>query len=237
MSTEVEAVLEGLCAEANGNVETRLRLIHKTIKGFKKNNVDLTAPNLVNALAALGITISKSSIYNKKVRGKDNPYRVLVDAWNKAIDDSKMRTVESSVNTNFTVMSNADYESISSDVVKFKIQNMYNELRAARHQINLLKDIQTLPLVEEKGDDLLLHKGGKSIAAPSSSSSDEVIPATAEQHMQVIEDFIGGSSKLAFDEEGCLVALKGIRKGDVLSDLELKQALAAAINIMKNSRS
>ena len=234
MSTEIEAVLEGLCAEANGNVETRLRAIHKTVKGFKRNHVDLTAPNLVNALGALGFKISKSSIYNKKIRGKDNPYRVLVDAWNKDIDDAKIKKAESNANVNFTVMSNADYESIGSDIVKFKVQNMYNELRSARHQINLLKDIQSLPLVEEKGDALLFHKDAKSITAPSTKSLDAVIPDTVEQHIEVIEDFISGSSKLAFDKEGCLVASKGIRKDDVLSDMELQQALAAAIHIMKN---
>jgi hypothetical protein len=234
MYTEIETVLEGLCAEANNNVETRLRAIHKTIKSFKRNHVDLTAPNLVRALGALGIEISKSSIYNKTVRGKPNPYRALVDAWNKEIDDAKVNNAESSANVNFTIMSNADYESIGSDVVKFKVQNMYNELKSARHQINLLKDIQALPLVEEKGDTLLFHKDNKSIAAPSSTVVEAGTSQAIEQHIEVLEDFVGGSLKLKFDEEGCLVASKGIRKDDVLSDMELQQAISVAIRALKN---
>lgn len=232
MSTEIEAVLEGACAHANHNVATRLRAIHKIIKGFKKNNVDLTAPNLVNALGALGITMSKSSIYNKKIRGKDNPYRVLIDAWNNDLNNAKVKRAESNSNVNFTIMSNADYESIGSDIVKFKVQNMYNELRSARHQINLLKDIQALPFVEEKGDLLLFHKDEK--LTNNSTRLDSVAPETIEQHVETIEDFISGGSKLSFDNEGCLVALKAIRKDDVLSDMELQQALTAAVHIMKN---
>lgn len=233
MSIAIEVTLEGLCAEASNNVETKLRAIHTTVKSFKKNHVDLTAPNLVKALGALGINMSKSAIYNKKIRGKANPYRVLVDCWNKDIDDAKVNKAESNANVNFTIMSNADYESIGSDVVKFKVQNMYYELKSARHQITLLKDIQDLPLVEEKEDALLFHKGHKSMIAPSSTSIVANSPETVEQQIEVLEDFIGGSSKLNFDEEGCLVASKGIRKDDVLSDTELQQALAAAIHIMK----
>lgn len=235
MSTKIEAVLEGLCAEANSNVETRLRAIHKTVKAFKKNHVDLTAPNLINALGALGIKMSKSSIYNKKVRGKDNPYRVLVDAWHKDIDDAKVNKAESNAQVNFTTMSNADYESIGSDVVKFKVQNMYSELRSARHQINLLKDIQALPLVEEKGGTLTFHGNDhKSIAATRTVTLGSYTPEAIEQHIEVLEGFLNGSSKLMFDEDGCLVASKGIRKDDVLSDMELQQALAVAINTLKN---
>lgn len=240
MSAEVEVVLGCLCAEANSNVQTRLKAIHQTVKSFKKNHVDLTAPNLINALDVLGIKMSKSSIYNKKVRGKDNPYRVLVDAWHKDIDESKVKKAESSAQVNFTTMSNADYESIGSDVVKFKVQNMYNELKSARHQINLLKDIHDLPLVEEKGDVLVFHKNGhQSISTSGLVTSGlvtlgAVTPGTLVQQIEVLEDFLNGNSKLTFDEEGCLVASKGIRKDDVLSDIEFQQALALAIQALKN---
>lgn len=231
MSAEIETILEGLCAEASESVATRLRAIHKIIKGFKNNHVELTIPTLVNALGAAGIQMSKSSIYNKKIRNKDNPYRILVDAWSKNISDAKVKKAESSANVNFTTMTNADYEYIGSDVVKFKVQNMYSELKSARHQINILKDIQDLPLIEEKGDALLFHKNNKAITAPSSTAVD--VPDAVELHIETLEDFLDGSTKLAFDKEGCLVASRGIRQDDVLSDMELQQALAAAIHIMK----
>lgn len=233
MSADVEALLEGLCSEANGNVEVRLRAIHKTVKGFKRNHVDLTAPNLINALSAQGIKMSKSSIYNKKVRGKDNPYSVLVNAWNENINNAKVKRVESNAKVNFTTMTNADYESIGSDIVKFKVQNMYNELRSARHQINLLKDIQSLPLVEEKGDSLLFHKDERGVGSSRPEPLAIGGPGELEAHIEVLEEFISGSSKLSFDTEGGLVATKGIRKGDALSDIELQHALAAAIQVMK----
>ncbi|WP_282145458.1 gamma-mobile-trio protein GmtX [Alteromonas stellipolaris] len=231
MSTHIETILDNLCAEANSSVEARLRAMHKTIKGFKRNHVDLTAPNLISALGALGISMSKSSIYNKKIRGKDNPYRVLVDGWSKDINETKIKQAESNTKVDFTIMTNSDYESISSDVVKFKVQNMYSELRSARHQINLLKDIQALPLIEDKGDTLCFHRGEKSVGL--SKSSDGASLNNYEAHIDVLEDFLAGNSKLSFDDEGGLVASKGIRKGDALSDIELQHALIAALDVMK----
>ncbi|MDN3632659.1 gamma-mobile-trio protein GmtX [Vibrio lentus] len=234
MSTIIEAVLERLCSESSSSVETKLRAIHKIIQGFKRNNVELTAPNLTDALMALGIKMSKSSIYNKKSRGKDNPYRVLVDAWQDDINDAKVSRASKSSKIDITVMSNSDYESITSDLVKFKIQNMYNELKSARHQVNLLKEIQGLPIIQEGGDDkLLFHNSEQSI---SSTKPPEVIdvPKDSDIHIEVIEDFLENSTKVMFDEDGCLVASKAIRKSDLLSDIGLQQALSIAIQIMKN---
>ncbi|KPZ67403.1 MULTISPECIES: gamma-mobile-trio protein GmtX [Pseudoalteromonas] len=233
MPTEIEAVLEGLCAEANNNVEARLRAIHKIIKGFKRNHVDLTAPNLINALGSLGISMSKSSIYNKRVRGKDNPYRVLVDAWHEDINDAKLKRADTNAKCDFTIMTSEDYASIQSDVVKFKIQNMYSELKSARHQINLLKDINALPLIEEKDDTLRFHKDEKSVALSETKSSVDASLNNYEAHIDVLEEFLAGNSKLSFDDEGGLVASKGIRKGDALSDIELQHALIAALDVMK----
>lgn len=232
MAGEIDVVLESLCANASSNVELRLRAIHKIIKGFKNNHVALTAPNLVNALSSVGISMSKSSIYNKQIRGNDNPYRVLVDRWSEHIANSKLKKIEPNAKVNFTIMSDADYASIGSDVVKFKVQNMYSELRAARHQINLLKDIHSLPILEDSGAELLFHKDEKSVLAKSLMASHGL--ENISQHIYTLESFMSGGTKLTFDTEGFLVADAIIRKGDTLSEMEFQQALAAAIHIMKN---
>ncbi len=235
MVSNPELVLEGLCAEANQGVSSRLKAIHNVIRGFKKNNVELTAPNVVNALGALGIKMSSSSIYNKNVRGKPNPYRVLYDAWNQDISTATEKRSETKRNTLFTEMTDDDYQAIKSDVLKFKIENMYSELKSLRHQINLLKDIHELPILQEQKGALVFLDSrqpstGKPLPELIQSSGDN----NTEEYIEILETFIQGSSKVSFDEDGCLSAKTMIRKDDVLSDMELYHAIVASIRSLKN---
>lgn len=226
----VDTTLKSLCEGANDNVETRLRAVDKIIRGFKRANVELTVPSVVTALKALGITMSTSSLYNKNVRGNPNPYRVLFDAWAQDLEESKRKKVEDASPADFTTMSDADFGSIGSDLVKFKVQTLYNELKSARHQINTLKKIHDLPVIEERGSALLFHKNGdenKTVLLDKSTNDDDV-----DAHAEAISLFLKGSNKLEFDEDGCLVAKAAIRKGDVLSELELKEALEFALMMM-----
>ncbi len=234
MSTKLEVLLEGLCAESSNSVQTKLKTMHKVIGGFKRNNVELTAPNLVEALGALGVKMSVSSIYNKRVRGKDNPYRLLFDAWANDINTKTIERSERSARHKGTTMTDSDFSSINSDLVKFKVQNMYNELRSARHQINLLKDIQSLPVMQEKEGNLIFHKDEKTISFENAKDLAGSSVGDLSLHIDVLEDFIQGSSKVEFNEEGALVATKTIRKEDLLSDVELLQALVSALQLMKN---
>ncbi|MDP2588241.1 hypothetical protein Q8W41_01900 [Vibrio splendidus] len=217
----VDIVLKGLCETVNANVETRIRAVDKIIRGFKRNNVELTVPSVVAALKALGINMSASSLYNKTVRGNPNPYRVLFDAWAQDIENSKRNKVEDAAINDFTIMSDADFSSIGSDLVKFKVQTLYNELKSARHQINTLKKIHDLPVIEDKGSTLLYHKNGSENAPDLLNNSN----GDVAMHLETISLFLKGSGKLSFDEDGCLVAKNAVRKGDVLSDLELREAL------------
>lgn len=235
MSHDVDTVLKSLLKEVSPNVEMRLKAINKIIHGFKKNNVDLTVPNVVGALEATGIKISSSSLYNKMVRGKPNPYRVLFDAWSNEINKEKVKVASTEYSSSdFTSMSDADFATIGSDVVKFKIQTLYNELKSARHQINMLKQIHQLPTIEDNGENLVFRRSDSSMYKSSLIKNGEknvVDDENVEIYVESIEYFLKGSSKVEFDEDGCLIAKTTIRKGDILSDLDLKEALEAALRL------
>ncbi|HHG3549480.1 hypothetical protein [Photobacterium halotolerans] len=234
MQHDVDTVLKSLLKDANSNVETRLKALNKIIYGFKKNHVDLTVPNVVGALEAIGIKMSASSLYNKTVRGKPNPYRVLFDAWSHEIDKAKVSKASADYSpVDFTSMTDADFATIGSDVVKFKVQTLYNELRSARNQINMLKQIHDLPMIEDTGEKLIFRKSGliDDAVSPSqgiSNSDEECI----EEYADAIRYFLNGNSKIEFDDEGCLIAKTTIRKGDMLSDIDLKIAIETACKVL-----
>ncbi len=231
MPHDVETILNSLLEGVSSNVETRLKAVNKIIFGFKKNNVDLTVPNVVSALDATGIKMSASSLYNKTVRGKPNPYRVLFDAWSHEIDKAKVKKTSTDYSPDdFTSMTDADFSAIGSDVVKFKVQTLYNELKSARHQINMLKNIHDLPIIEDTGDKIVFHNNGQLSDAVVPDQSFRPIESDAQdidEYVEVIRHFLRGNSKIEFDEDGCLIAKTTIRKGDMLSDLDFKVAMEA----------
>lgn len=235
MQNEVSVILKDLCNEANSNIATRLKAIDKIIHRYKKTNVELTVPNVVNSLNSLGINMSASSIYNKTVRGKPNPYRVLYDAWMKDINNSKLSSnIADNPSENFISMTDADFASIGNDVVKFKVQMLFNELKSARHQINMLKQIQDLPIITDNGLSLIFHKNERSNRHPPSQEENISKPKNEDTQMyiNILENFLSGSNKLEYDEDGCLVAKTTIRKDDLLSDINFKDAIMAALKIL-----
>ncbi|RSO54754.1 hypothetical protein EA756_14770 [Acinetobacter lactucae] len=237
MTNEVSVTLDNLCNNASLKVKTRLKAIDKVIYGFKKKNVELTVPNVVNALKAIGVNISASSIYNKTVRGKSNPYRVLFDAWMNDLNKSKLsRNSQNLASVEFVSMTDSDYSSIGNDVVKFKVQMLFNELKSARHQINMLKQIHNLPIVTDTGSSLIFHKNEVS-NEPIASQQENITKPKIEcnqMYIKVLEQFLNGSNKLEYDKDGCLIAKTTIRKDDLLSDINFKDAIMAALNILLN---
>lgn len=235
MPNEVSLILNDLCNKANPHVEIKLKALDKIINGFKKNNVELTVPNVINALNCLGISMSASSIYNKKVRGEPNPYRILFDAWLNNINNFKLsKNIKNPPSVDFITMTDSDFASIGNDVVKFKVEMLFNELKSARHQINMLKQIQNLPTITENGSSLVFQrdidpkkpittKEGKN----SNNKSDEKLI-----HIKVLESFLYDNNKLKYDEDGCLVAKTMIRKDDLLSDINFKNAMIASLNAL-----
>ena len=206
MQNEVSMTLDNLCDNASLNVKTRLKAIDKVIYGFKKKNVELTVPNLVNALKAMGVNINASSIYNKTVRGKPNPYRVLFDVWMNDLNKSKLsRNSKDLASVEFISMTDLDFASIGNDVVKFKVQMLFNELKSARHQINMLKQIHNLPIVTDTGSSLIFHNNDDSYKklAPTKKNTTQ----TEDNHLyiEVLEQFLKKNGKFEFDEDGCLM--------------------------------
>jgi len=240
MLNEVSVTLNSLLNETNSNVKMRLQAIDKIIYGFKKNNVELTVPNIVHALKAMGINMSTSSIYNKTVRGKPNPYRVLFDVWMNDINKSKLsKTMQASPVVDFISMTDTDFACIGSDVVKFKVQMLFNELKSARHQINMLKQIQNLPIIIDNGSNLIFQKNEVSKKHISYHKKEETgyKPEEIQLYIKILEGFLSGSNKLGYDEDGCLIAKTSIRKDDLLSDLNFKDAIMMVLNVLlrKNS--
>lgn len=232
MPNETSIILKELCIDAHANVVTRLKAINQIIHGFKVNHVELTVPNVVNALKAMSISISASSLYNKTVRGQPNPYRVLFDAWSRDIENSKLDKVSNvSSDSDFMSMTDSDFASISSDVVKFKVQCLYNELKSARHQINMLKQIQNLPLIEIENSRVVFKNNAfqnKNVSPYQDSSNHEELG----EYIEILHRLT--NNKLGYDEDGCLVAKTTIRKGDVLSELDFKVAIETAINSLQD---
>ncbi|MGL2998757.1 hypothetical protein KNV99_04675 [Acinetobacter nosocomialis] len=237
MPNEMSIILNDLCNKANSNVATRLKALDKIIYGFKKNNIELTVPNVVNALKTIGINMSTSSIYNKTVRGEPNPYRVLFDAWINDINKSKLsKNIQSHPSVDFISMTDTDFASIGNDMVKFKVQMLFNELKSARHQINMLKQIQNLPIITDNGTSLIFHKNEVS-NEPITSQQENITKSKIEYnqvYIKVLEQFLNGTNKLEYDEDGCLIAKTTIRKDDLLSDINFKDAIMAALNILLN---
>ncbi|WP_141742681.1 hypothetical protein [Aeromonas hydrophila] len=229
MPNETSIILKNLCVNAHANVKTRLVAMDKIIHGFKVNHVELTVPNVVNALRSTGVSVSASSLYNKTVRGQPNPYRVLFDAWARDINNAKLDKVSNTTTElSFTSMTNSDFASIGSDIVKFKVQCLSNELKSARHQINMLKQIKNLPLIETDNSHLAFHNHS-SQSRNKSSFRDDFKNNELNRYVDIINEFTNKSNKLGYDEDGCLVAKTTIRKGDVLSELDFKVAIDTAI--------
>lgn len=237
MPNEMSIILNDLCNKANTNVATRLKALDKIICGFKKNNIELTVPNVVNALKSIGINMSTSSIYNKTVRGEPNPYRVLFEAWMNDINKSKLsKNIQGHPSVDFISMTDTDFASIGNDMVKFKVQMLFNELKSARHQINMLKQIQNLPIITDNGTSLIFHKNEVS-NEPITSQQENITKSKIEYnqvYIKVLEQFLNGTNKLEYDEDGCLIAKTTIRKDDLLSDINFKDAIMAALNILLN---
>ncbi|MGL3084201.1 hypothetical protein [Acinetobacter baumannii] len=181
--------------------------------------------------------MSTSSIYNKTVRGEPNPYRVLFDAWINDINKSKLsKNIQSHPSVDFISMTDTDFASIGNDMVKFKVQMLFNELKSARHQINMLKQIQNLPIITDNGTSLIFHKNEVS-NEPITSQQENITKSKIEYnqvYIKVLEQFLNGTNKLEYDEDGCLIAKTTIRKDDLLSDINFKDAIMAALNILLN---
>lgn len=230
MENKASSTLSVLCNECSPNIQVRLRAINKILSGFKRNNLEPTVPKLTASLSAMGINISSSSLYNKKIRGKPNPYRVLYDAWLDEIsNDKSTEKNDCNQNQNFISLTDSDYSSISNDIVKFKIQMMFNELKSARHQINMLKQVQNLPIIEDNGSNLLFHNGENN---PNIEKNGIEPQGAIGNHLDILKQFLNGNGKIEFDQDGYLVSKKIIRKGDPLSDLGLKSAIIAALEAL-----
>lgn len=239
MQNEVTIILNDLCNNTSCNIKIRLKAIDKIIYGFKKNSVEPTVPNIINALKSVGIKMSASSIYNKTVRGKQNPYRVLFDAWVKNISDSKLHSSKINTSTDFISMTDTDFSSISNEVVKFKVQMLFNELKSARHQINMLKQIQNLPIVTDTGSSLIFNNK-EPLSKHINYQKETLIKKNMQDthiYREALEQFLNDNNKLEYDENGCLVAKKTIRKGDLLSDINFRDAIIEALNILSNKNS
>ncbi|HDY7718959.1 TPA: hypothetical protein RQK05_000895 [Vibrio vulnificus] len=240
MPHDVDTVLNSLLEDANSNVETRLKAMNKIVHSFKRNSVDLTVPNVVRAMEATGIRISASSFYNKTVRGKPNPYRVLFDAWKQDIDKAKVKSSGNDYSPpDFTSMTDADFATIGSDVVKFKVQTLYNELKSVRNQVNMLKQIQNLPIVQDTGTAFIFHETEESSEFVLSETSKGAIGISAEdieEYSEAIRSFLNGNSKTIFDEDGFLIAKTNVRRGDVLSDVDFKEAMEVALKMLLASK-
>ncbi len=207
--------------------EQMLTNIHETCQKITSSGGIVSPPAIIKILSSKGIiTKSRTIYYNKKpVNGKTtNVYRLLIDAW-----------IEHSTAVNTVNLSNKDLQDTvpesfveDSDLVKIgdltlrhKMALLLGEVKGLRNQVNTLKEVRSNPKLSLS----------KPLAELSYEESQEV--TLDEDDIGVLRDFlkVSNSSYVGFGESGELIALKAIKRDEVLSDTGFKDILEIIINL------
>lgn len=207
--------------------EQMLTNIHETCQKITSSGGIVSPPAIIKILSSKGIiTKPRTIFYNKREVNEEttNPYRLLIEAW------IKHSTTANAVNLSNKDLLDTVPESFveDSDLVKIgdltlrhKMALLLGEVKGLRNQVNTLKEVRSNPKLSLS----------KPLAELSYEESQEV--TLDEDDIRVLRDFlkVSSSSYVGFGESGELIALKAIKRDEVLSDTSFKDILEIIINL------
>ncbi len=207
--------------------EQMLTNIHETSQKITSSGGIVSPSAIITILSSKGIITNPRTIYyNKnKVNGQTtNAYRLLIDAWIKhstianAVNISN-KDLKGTIPESF--VEESDLAKIEDATLKHKMTLLYGEVKGLRNQNNTLREVRNNPKLSLS----------KPLAELSYEESMEV--TLDEDDIKVLRDFlkVSNSSHVGFGESGELIALKAIKRDEVLSDTCFKDILEIIINL------
>lgn len=207
--------------------EQMLTNIHETSQKITSSGGIVSPSAIITILSSKGIITKPRTIYynKKEVNGQTtNAYRLLIDAW---IEHSTIANTVNISNKDLkgtipeSFVEESDLAKIEDATLKHKMTLLYGEVKGLRNQNNTLREVRNNPTLSLS----------KPLAKLSYEESMEL--TLGEDDIEVLRDFLkaSNSSHVGFGESGELIALKAIKRDEVLSDTGFKDILEVIINL------
>lgn len=207
--------------------EQMLTNIHETSQKITSSGGIVSPSAIITILSSKGIITKPRTIYynKKEVNGQTtNAYRLLIDAW---IEHSTIANTVNISNKDLkgtipeSFVEESDLAKIEDATLKHKMTLLYGEVKGLRNQNNTLREVRNNPKLSLS----------KPLAELSYEESMEL--TLGEDDIEVLRDFlkVSNSSHVGFGESGELIALKAIKRDEVLSDTGFKDILEVIINL------
>jgi hypothetical protein len=215
---EIDNALQKAKSEATSSVKAiRLDAFSKICEEFVRKSVQLKITLVVKWMTENGHKISNQSIYNKQEGA--NPYRILFDLWSEydtlKRSSSKPVVRESSSFDDF--IDDKDLMLIEDPALRYRVSLMYGELKGLRKQNDLMKQVKDMNVIQSVPEHLIESK----------SESKFVLD---DYEIEILKELVSSRSDVGFSDDGALVANLPIRKGKLLSNQGLKEALTKVLN-------
>jgi hypothetical protein len=201
------------------STETKIVAIDKTCENLVDDNITPSITLVVRHLKQDAIKISPRSIYNQRDGG--NPYREVIDAWTEFLifKTSRLKTKTFKENEGQNIIEEKDLAAIDDPVLRHRVSLLFGELKGLRNQLNIAREVQNLPMVGAA------ESGSKFV-----ESSTRALANLNHYEIEILNDFLNGSSNAVFDEEGALAAKFNMKRGERISSPGLKDAFEKLIN-------
>ena len=212
---------DNLVSLSKSKVSTaKLTRINSVCKGLVDKGVSPSIPNVVKLLNQEGVKISARSIYNKREDG--NPYRLLIDAW---IECSTSHFIEKDIKTTSVteydidsdILDHTDLSKITDPVLRYRITLLFGEVKGLKSQLNIARELENLPMLQPISPT-------KQIDGVKSESL-----MLNPYEIDILSALISGTHNLEYSTEGALSAKTSIKRGEILSNPGLKDALKKII--------
>ncbi len=226
LKSKIEKTYTDLSSEAKSvNVRSKLSRINLACEYLSKNAV-ISIASVVNYLSSQGVKLTKRTVYNKRDGG--NPYRELIDTWieySEYLHNQKSNTkLKGSSSSALGLVDDNDLAKIQDITLRHKFSLMYAELRSLKNQINIIKDVESLPTIYPQMDNNQLQDG-------SDLTFDDKLPLS-DYELEVIKNLLKPTvPSLSYDEDGALISTSVIKRGEQLSMEGLKDILSKVMKM------
>lgn len=209
----------------SASVRAKLLKIHNACEQISANAI-VSIASVINYISSDGVKLTKRTVYNDRAGG--NPYKTLIEEWirHSEVIQSERKSKPNKVNseTSLSLIDEDDLAKISDIALRHKFSLMYGELRSLRNQVNILKDVSSLPTLTQP---MLGHESSDDDLLPHRVNSIEL----TDYEREVCNDFFySKSTPLDFDEDGSLVSKSVIRRNETLSMEGFKAVLEKLLN-------
>lgn len=190
--------------------------INKACEAITRSGAIVTISTVVKILNELDIDISTRTLYNKR-NGK-NLYRTLIDSWIE--HSSHVNTVnlqqDDFAKTPTSPLIDDELPDIADIPLRKRVALMIGEIKGLRNQVNTLKELRTLPLLNN----------------PVTNES-----MTSENDVKLLQELlnINQMGNVGFNDSGQLTTLQSLENDQPLTSKGVKQVIEKIINNYLNN--